>query len=169
MLQLQPLMYKQQYLMLIEQCFFECDVVSFCLPAFEGCDFLEYKNKIRPILNAFEPNLIYTEQTKLYVNQETDYLNEVYYYKTIGLSGEPFNQVESIYDWKHPNFPEDMCFYKNRECWLQSIAHEKICFIYDDSRQMKACLKWLGFHFLKSRAEQPPRLSAAVPHPTLEA
>ena len=168
MLQLQPVMYKQQYLMFVERCFFECDVFSFCLPVFGKNEFTEYKNKIKPILNTFKSNLIYAEQTKCYLDQKTEHINEVYYYNTLGLSCEPFNQLESIYDWRYPNFPEDICFYKNGECWLQSIAHEHLCFIYDDSKEIKDYIKWLGFQYIKSRTDKPPKLSINVRAATSE-
>jgi len=160
MLELKPVMYKQQYLMLIEFCLRECDVVSLCLPNFEwnkGDDFKNYKKKVKPILDAFEPNLIFSEQTNLYVNQETDRVNEVYYYNTMGLSREPFNMVESIYDWCYPDFPEDLCFFKGEICWFQSIAHENMAFIYDDSQETKRHLNWLDFDYREGQVCEPPR------------
>ena len=160
MLQLQPVMYKQQYLMLVEFCLFECDIVSLCLPNLEEvrCDgFRTYKKNAQPILDMFEPNLIFSEQTNHYVGEELEYPNEVYYYNTLGLSNEPFNMVESIYDWRYPDFPEDLCFFKGEICWFKSIAHENMAFIYDDSQETKGHLTWLGFHYLEDEAYEPPR------------
>lgn len=158
MLQLQPVMYKAQYLMLLERCFFECDVISFCLPIYSGSEFEEYKKKIKPLLGAFEPNLIHSEKTNCYAGQETEHLNEVYYYSTIGLSGEPFKMAESIYDWLYPDLPEDICFFKEGVCWFQSIAHEKLCFVYDSSKKTKDHLTWLSFNFIEDQNKDVPTI-----------
>ena len=165
MLQLQPVMYKQQYLMLVKDCLSKCDVVSFCLPYLAGgeSDFRTYKKKVQPILDIFEPNLLFSERTNYYVGEESVYPKEVYYYDTLGLSNEPFNMVESIYDWRYPNLPEDLCFFKGETCWFKSIAHEQMAFIYDDSEETKGHLTWLGFHYLEDEAYEPPRRTAFEP------
>jgi len=67
-----------------------------------------------------------TEQTKwagteLY--KDTVY---VYHYSTDTQAREIIKEVSSsLYGWVHPDFPEDLCFYKNGKPWLINTAHER--------------------------------------------
>jgi hypothetical protein len=42
------------------------------------------------------------------------------------------NISNSIFEWVHPNKPEDLCFYKDKIPVFGSIAHEKYCFTIND-------------------------------------
>ncbi len=40
----------------------------------------------------------------------------------------------SIFDWKYPNLPEDLTFYKHKQYWFTSITHEQMLFLNTNER-----------------------------------
>lgn len=54
---------------------------------------------------------------------------------------------ESITDWDYPKSLMDICFYIDDECWLYSIAHEKICWINCETKEEYNYLKSIGIEF----------------------
>lgn len=38
--------------------------------------------------------------------------------------------VDKIFDWNYPNFPMDLCFYKDGYEWYSSTSHEKIAYFF---------------------------------------
>lgn len=53
----------------------------------------------------------------------------------------------SLYRWKYPRRPEDLCFFKNGKCVMKSVTHEKRCFLYVDKRKILNILERGGFRF----------------------
>lgn len=52
---------------------------------------------------------------------------DVYYFDCIPeLEQILINKAERLYQWMQPELLEDLCFYKDREEWLITIAHEKL-------------------------------------------
>lgn len=38
--------------------------------------------------------------------------------------------ADDIFSWMYPNLPEDISFFRQGKCWLDTTAHEKYCNIY---------------------------------------
>jgi hypothetical protein len=64
----------------------------------------------------------------------------------------------SLFAWEFPFLPEDLCFFRNDICWLQSIVHEKICWIYDDKKATLNELKKMKLEFQQIPDELAPLL-----------
>jgi hypothetical protein len=43
-------------------------------------------------------------------------------------------QQSHIFNWKYPNLPEDLTFYKNKKYWLTSITHEHMIILNTDEK-----------------------------------
>ena len=56
---------------------------------------------------------------------------------------------KNIYAWLNPMYPEDMAFYKDNYCILQSITHEKLCFIYCERKEDFKKYEDMGIQFMK--------------------
>ena len=53
-------------------------------------------------------------------------------------------EVPSLYAWRAPDFPEDLCFYlPSGDCFLATIAHEADAFFPDDDLVLECVLKLL--------------------------
>jgi hypothetical protein len=54
----------------------------------------------------------------------------VRFYRYAVESCSVLRMVSGLYEWRAPNLPEDLAFYKpNGQCWLGSIAHETDAFL----------------------------------------
>ncbi|WP_270168634.1 hypothetical protein [Paenibacillus sp. SYP-B4298] len=61
---------------------------------------------------------------------------DVYYFDCKGeLLEILLTKVDRLYEWMQPGLLEDLCFYKNGEEWLVTIAHENEGFIKTTERQ----------------------------------
>ena len=58
-----------------------------------------------------------------------------------------FENVKDLYGWLYPEFPEDISFYIDGELYMRSIAHERICEFYSESKELKRFLKNNGLQF----------------------
>jgi hypothetical protein len=45
-------------------------------------------------------------------------------------------------------FPEDLSFYIDGELYMRSIAHERICEFYSESKELKRFLKKMVYNFV---------------------
>ena len=54
---------------------------------------------------------------------------------------------KNIWGWEYPYCLEDLCFLRNNQYWLKSVAHEKICNIYCESEEEYEYLKAIGIEF----------------------
>lgn len=52
--------------------------------------------------------------------------------------------TEGLYSWQYPIMPEDLCFFQGERCYLKSVAHENLCFLYDDGKETKKALRKIG-------------------------
>lgn len=89
-------------------------------------EFFEYKERIEYFFKYFKP---YIE--KKYIDKEHGY-SEVYVMSLNIDSIAPLLATYGLYSWKYPDMPEDLRFFSKGECWLKSVAHENLCWIYTD-------------------------------------
>jgi hypothetical protein len=93
-----------------------------------------------------------------YCDRKTEGIYNIYRVNFDYYITEVLCSVPGLYKWIYPNLPEDLCFYKNGKCFLRSVAHEKLCWIYtEDEKEIKA-LEKIGLKFTKMPFEQAPSL-----------
>lgn len=136
-----------------------CDVATFSL-----CDFHEgfdaYESRMEELFAASSLNkfIIRKYWDSEYCNSVSGYSYEIY---VVSLSKETirfFMLGLGLYNWLFPYLPEDLCFYRNGKCFLESISHERICRIYSDDEHIKAMLRKIGLNFFELPDEEPPTL-----------
>lgn len=55
----------------------------------------------------------------------------IYYYKTTSNAKEILeNECNSLFGWLQPELPEDLCFFKDKKCWMATCSHEDIVDFY---------------------------------------
>jgi len=64
---------------------------------------------------------------------------------------------KNLYAWLNPNYPEDICFFKNGYCWLYSVAHEKLCDIFCENEEEYEYLKSIGIEFFEENFSPTPK------------
>jgi|GEM_PF-5412653 len=67
--------------------------------------------------------------------------------------------ANDLFAWQLPFYPEDLCLFSKGKCWLETIAHEKLGYIYDDSEETKEFLRSIGVEF----DEYPPVDDSDIP------
>lgn len=149
-----------QYYSLISYLFKRCDMISFCLPNFglnivteknkqafpphtpmglyeknEDFDFEAYKNKVLEYMkDSGIPNYIIHEYEDVeYCESIRAYLSKIYYVSFVEDTIGFFMVSQGLFQWKYPELPEDLCFYRKGKCFLRTVAHENICEIYEDN------------------------------------
>ena len=106
-----------------------------------------YNNITKQWLIKNEKNIFnHTKNIHNFGNEQV-YLNDIYY---LILNDELKSEIlskKSLYDWHYPNSLEDICFFKDGYCFLETVAHEGLCFIYCDNEAEYEYLKSIGIKF----------------------
>lgn len=85
-----------------------------------------------------------------------DDLFEIIFLKTTPELKEYILENHDLYAWLNPKYPEDISFFKDRYCWLYSIAHEELCFIYCKDEEEYEYLKSIGIEFVEDKFVPTP-------------
>ncbi len=90
------------------------------------------KDNIKKETRTFFENMPYQDYYFLNINSQTRKM---------------LSEKENLYSWIYPSSIEDLCFLKNGHYWLESVAHEKLCFIYCKDEAEYGYLKSIGIVF----------------------
>ena len=82
-----------------------------------------------------------------YCETISGYEKEIFIIKFNNITKKFFENVKDLYGWLYPEFPEDLSFYIDGELYMRSIAHERICEFYSESKELKRFLKNNGLQF----------------------
>ena len=98
--------------------------------------------------NALQPDLIYEEVVTCWPGTETkNEQGHVYLLRAYRRTFESLAALEiasSLWDSNYPDFPMDLCFYKNGFSWFASSVHEHWNALYTDKPYMVKDLESLG-------------------------
>jgi len=114
--------------------------------------FKAYKQNVKPLLNIIEDQIIITYNETAYHDQIRNHDMEIYIVgiKDFDKCFEFLTSAGSLFSWRADKYPEDICFFNNGCCWLQSIAHEGYCFVMLDDAEIQQKLKDMGLKFTLS-------------------
>lgn len=105
-----------------------------------------YKHYSKNNLKNYMNELVYEE--KKFYGQNNYLLGITYYFKNTGKIKENIlASKKNLWEWVFPYCQENICFLKNNQYWLKSVAHEKICNIYCESEEEYEYLKSIGIEF----------------------
>ena len=147
---------KEQYNLFIKFMLENCDSFTFFLPNFnknvvtvdnkfyfpndeigaikysgDCMDFQTYKKTVADRVELISNNIIKKTNDVKYCGDIYTYDCEIYVVKINEFLDKKFFKADSLFDWKYPMLPEDICFYKDGKCLMRSIAHEEMCSIYN--------------------------------------
>lgn len=149
---------KEMYHQLLDYLLSKCDSFSFCVPNYEARikfdnwdeakaqyikqrhtlnrnndKFIEYHKQIGNLLDSLKKYEIGHYFDVDYIEQTYSYEIEAFVYKYNSETCEILKTVPGLFDWLYPLFPEDISFFTKEQCYLQTITHEEVGFIYDDN------------------------------------
>ena len=166
---------KINYLELIHYLLKKSDVFTFCLPNFgkyvetldgeriveyldDGTLFSEYKNKVMPKIEKIRTHQLKMYFSENYANNSYDREREIYIVKIDDCLNNSFFENDGLFAWKYPHFPEDICFYKDGKCFMESVSHEKLCFFYLVDDELLRFLEDREIEYLIEDCDNIPRL-----------
>jgi len=62
-----------------------------------------------------------------------------------------------LYKWNNPHYPENVSLFKDGYCWLSSISHESMCWIYVADKKEFQYLKSIGIEFWQKEFVPTPK------------
>lgn len=104
-------------------------------------------------LNKFKEDIILQEEHTYYneLQKKNIHISTFYYLKLTKKVKDEILKKQSLYSWVFPNSIENLCFFKNGYCWLDSVAHEKFCEIYCKNEEEYEYLKSIGIQFIEKK------------------
>jgi hypothetical protein len=113
----------------------------------DSAGYLTYKATIENTLKPFRKFVFKDYLGTEYMFYETGRKKEIIFAHFDESLLPELKKVKGLYDWQVPNLPEDLCFFKNGYCFLRSVAHEKLCFIYSNDKRVKNTLRGMGIYY----------------------
>ena len=135
-----------------------CDMVSFLVPDYDYAEGIDYEANIQPFMEAIQPFIVSHYRSGEYCNRLTGGTYNIYHMAFDKNIIGPLCLGLHLYNWMYPNLPEDLCFYKKGKCFLKSVAHEKLCWIYAEEEDEKRALKKIGLKFIELPFGEVPSL-----------
>lgn len=98
-------------------------------------DILQYKDSFLDLNDWFGDAFVEVhEQHEWPSTNLFDDTAKVYYFKTTDEAKRVLKEkAESMFEWIHPELPEDLCFFKDGEAWLSSSSELKELYVYPTS------------------------------------
>lgn len=128
----------------------KCDIITFLVP--------ELTYSIGNFIKELEPFVIKNYMSVEYCGRFTEDVYNIYQMNFDYYIVDYLYIELNLYKWIYPNLPEDLCFYRNGKCFVKTISHEKLCFIYtDDSKEIED-LRKIGLNFIEMPYKQAPKL-----------
>lgn len=130
----------EQHKALIDYSFGICNSLSFIVTEFDGSedyydDFCLHNKNTLKLIEKLNLNVIKTIDGKYqYGSQANDY-QSVIYFVTLHDTLKKFLYQHEFEKWRFPKLPEDLIFYRNNNIWLETISHEKIIWIHNESKE----------------------------------
>lgn len=118
----------------------------------ENKTFVEYKNKTLPLIDIIRSQIVSVVYDVSYCDDIYNYGTEAYIVKIDDIDSckKFLFSAKSLFSWKYPEFPEDICFIRNGKCWIRSIAHEQMLFLENITECEKEFLASIGVNYLEN-------------------
>lgn len=100
-----------------------------------------YIKRMKWHIDLIKEDIIESHIDTGYLNQTSNSELEIYHVaiseRTLGF----FSGTRDFFKWLYPILPEDPCFLSKGKCIFQCIAHENLCYLYIDDREIVKFLK----------------------------
>lgn len=103
-----------------------------------------YNNNTEKWLTKNVRNIINCKKNDNCLGNPNVYHSDTYTFKLNEEIKSEILSKKSLYDWGYPDSLEDICFFKDGYCFLETITHENLCFIYCDDKEEYEYLKSIG-------------------------
>ena len=105
----------------------------------------DYYKRMSFFIEYIKDAVLKTDKAFSYLGFEYGYLCETFTVDAKNPKVKEFLLIaDSIFSWKYPDFPEDICFFRNGHYWCRSVAHENLLFFNGITDSESEKLKQLG-------------------------
>lgn len=163
----------ENYYYFIDYLLKKSDIFTFSLPNFgklirtyddervikqldDGSDFFRYKKKCMNKIKKITDHQIKMYRSEKYGRSIYDREREIYVVRIDDSLDRSFFNNKGLFDWQYPKYPEDFCFYRNGQCVMNSISHEKWCFCYFVDEELKKFLDRTQIRFFEEECSDIP-------------
>jgi len=104
-------------------------------------------------LDKYKDSIIYQKEHIYddFIPNKKIHQDTTYFLKLTKPLKKEILDVNEIYSWCFPFMLEDIAFFKNGYCFLDSVAHEELCFIYCKDEEEYEYLKSIGIEFVEDK------------------
>lgn len=137
---------KENYLQFVEYMVEKSD--AFSLVYFRYHKSEKIKSNVKEIKTLLRPFLIKSWYGTKWASMETlnekNHLYQIATYRSERETSKALGKARCIFDWDYPNYPMDLCFFKNGTAWFSSSSHERTAYLYTENQQAIKELEDLG-------------------------
>lgn len=126
------------------------------------CDLIRKQNREQSIVSPIQWT-IYQDRTKKWLDshkediiyEKKEFFGKMctridYYLKlTPEIRNDILNKKSLYEDWRYPLSVEDIAFFENGYCWLNTVSHESMCWVYFNNETEYKDLLSMGIEFYK--------------------
>ena len=143
----------KQHKSLINYSFGICNSLSFVVTKFDGSedyydDFCLHNKNTLKLIEKLNLNVFKTIYGKYQYGSQVNNYQSVIYFATLNVEVKKFLYQHKFEKWRFPQLPEDLILYQNNNIWLETISHEKIIWIHNESKED---IDFLNTHKIKFR------------------
>ncbi len=120
-----------------------------------GTNFDAYQKRVAPKIELIRSHIVKEYCDVEYGTSLYGYEHEIYVVKIDESLNMAFFENEGLHEWLYPNYPEDLCFYRNGICFLETVAHESYTFLYCEDEEILALLDEAGFVCCEENRDPP--------------
>ena len=155
----------EQHKELIDYAFEFCDSVSFIVQNYnhssnnnqnilkddlgnDNSDFSLHYQNTKELIKELNLIVSKSDTNSKYGTQRYNYLSKVFFVLP-NQKLKNFLSLNLFENWVFPNLPEDIIIYKNHNIWLETISHENIIWIHNESKEDIEFLKAKNISYFK--------------------
>ena len=124
--------------------FFTCNY--YCLKNYNG-NMNKFLSSFLPLLKKSRHNEMQSTEWPGTVSADNRHERNIMFFKCDLSIKDLLVKPKRLYAWMYPDFPEDLCFFREGNCWLTSSAHEQFSYVITNDRHEFDILESMGIIF----------------------
>jgi hypothetical protein len=120
---------------------------------------LAYIKWTKQYLDLIRNDIIRSYTDTGYLDHTTNIAMDIFHVAISERTIDFFSQTDDFSRWMYPAFPENPCFLSNGKCIFQCIAHERLCILYIEDKEIKHFLRRNRIKYIKCPSQQILSLS----------
>lgn len=122
----------KQYRSFIKYAILTCDCFSL---VFGKTDENKSQYVFQEIYNSISEHVINNKNVWCHPDTGSTFENsDITYFKCNKSTSNILQTAYSPFDWDGKSLPEELCFYRNGKKWFVCISHEKLLFMYNETK-----------------------------------